>query len=455
MTQLGCLSTVEFEWKEIHYSIDCLLANGEVGQESSRMDYEFSIVLGETKPEHPKHQIKGQQTDAFRLASLSKVFTSNIINITLPLSAPHLQQQQQQQPRIGTRECVGDGNHFDFVGDMDYRWSGGMYGDIYEELEERPYFDFGLRIQGDTSTTHSEWYPIRVTSTAVATAITTNVTTTNADTIGLTWTSNASATGVSGDNHGYWYTLKPNYNATTTGTLSQSFGDHLDRLNRNGLEHLFNERNPRPECCFKPIFAPWDWYNNKVKLGEELEICEQVPTHRIASKEMGVPLDYCKKHFRIALDWHREKYGGAMPNMVRKFTDKELVTARELFRVEQERKIQREKEKLERLEQQSKIKERADLLLRKWLSPQEYNYLQERREIEFPSQYEKDVIYIVKKDANKKVVRKVNNIPVEELCVVPLDYNLTNDDGLLSKILLLRNNEKEFLRLANRYPLLQ
>ena len=146
-----------------------------------------------------------------------------------------------------------------------------------------------------------------------------------------------------------------------------------------------------------------------------------------------------------------------MPNMVKKFTDRQVeqhigsYEARRRARIEQE--LRDEQCRLQRIEDKAKINEKANELLKKWLSPAEYNYLQENKEVEFPSQYEKDVIYIVKKDAKRKVVKKVNGVATHELCILPLEYQFTNDDGLLSKILMLKTNEKEFIEITTHYPL--
>ena len=79
----------------------------------------------------------------------------------------------------------------------------------------------------------------------------------------------------------------------------KSFKNHMNDL-ETSVNNMFNKTPPRQECCFKPTFAPWGWYNEKHRLGEELGFCDRVPRHRIGSKEMGVPLDYCKEHFKIA-----------------------------------------------------------------------------------------------------------------------------------------------------------
>lgn len=88
-------------------------------------------------------------------------------------------------------------------------------------------------------------------------------------------------------------------------------------------------------------------------------------------------------------------------------------------------------------------------LLREWLSEAEWNYLQENDQLELPSQYEKDVIYIVKKTKYAKVdVKKADKI-IHQLCIHPDE--LPTGDMILTNILLLKTDEKRFLATANKH----
>ena len=97
-------------------------------------------------------------------------------------------------------------------------------------------------------------------------------------------------------------------------------------------------------------------------------------------------------------------------------------------------------------------------LLRQWLSEMEYNYLMEQGQLELPSQYEKDTIYIVKKDALAKVkiaskkklscIHQPLIIETGDACInINPEYPL--GDILLSKIAMLKSDEKQFLDIAN------
>jgi hypothetical protein len=91
-------------------------------------------------------------------------------------------------------------------------------------------------------------------------------------------------------------------------------------------------------------------------------------------------------------------------------------------------------------------------LLQEWLNADEYKALTEIGELEIPSAAEADVVFVVKRDPQSKVLKKVKGEPVEHLCVVP-EEDLPDGDVLLSKILLLKCNEPQFIKIANRYPI--
>lgn len=88
-------------------------------------------------------------------------------------------------------------------------------------------------------------------------------------------------------------------------------------------------------------------------------------------------------------------------------------------------------------------------LLKEWLSEAEWNYLQENDQLEFPSQYEKDVIYIVKRSKYEKVQVKKTDKIIHELCIH--SEELPTGDMMLANILLLKTDEKRFLATANKH----
>jgi hypothetical protein len=97
-------------------------------------------------------------------------------------------------------------------------------------------------------------------------------------------------------------------------------------------------------------------------------------------------------------------------------------------------------------------------LLKSWLSKLEYEYLMEQGQLELPSQYEKDVIYIVKKDTRQKVkiahkqklacIYKPIITETAEACI-NISHEYPVGDMLLSNIALLKTDEKQFLKIAN------
>ena len=88
-------------------------------------------------------------------------------------------------------------------------------------------------------------------------------------------------------------------------------------------------------------------------------------------------------------------------------------------------------------------------LLKEWLSETEYNSLMEEGNIELPSQYEKDTIYIVDKNPMKRIgVKKEGKVVQKSFCIhAPHSY--ADGDLLLANIMLLKTDEKEFLKIAN------
>ena len=228
----------------------------------------------------------------------------------------------------------------------------------------------------------------------------------------------------------------------------------------------FKKDLPRKNCCFNPSFQPYSWYNEIVRAGEGLDPCRDLPTRRMFSPRMGVSLDYCEAHYPIAIDWHLQTQG-KMPTMCRKFTDKELKKAVEL-RYEEEveeahKELRRQQKEQERILAQEGVRKKADELLQKWLSPDEYNSLKMYDKLDIPSPTNPNILYEVKKDVGKKVVKKIREKigsiyifkRIEELCIMPLESDYVNDDNLLAKILLLKTDEKEFLEIANHYPLVR
>ena len=413
---MSCLSSItEKESLNPLYDSTCLFDSGEIGQISPRLWHQECENLElDHRAEHPQHLLPSEQTEEFKRQSLCKVFTSNI---DIPENPEPFEGFGLLTPSTGLSRRFGDTSSINL-------------GQTYS---------FRMNLTAASSTTNNSIW--------LSTAGHNHGTATNWFATEHPHNSHESAFSLRTRHSPYIH--RGNHDLFETGDIlvPARFERHMDELSFYTLEKMFNKDPPRYECCFKPVFAPFGWYNEKTRLGEALNICSEIPSHRIASKWMGVPLDYCKKHFKIALDWHND-YFGMNPNMIKKFRDKDIAKL-----VEQ--RLERDRLNLERKTNELAINSRADELLKKWLSEAEYNYLQEHSEIEFPSQHEKDVIYIVKKNVSSKVIRKVNGVETEALCVMPLDGRLVNDDGLLSKILLLKTDEEEFLRLANHYPLIE
>ncbi|NOJ30326.1 MAG: hypothetical protein DA328_09195 [Nitrososphaeraceae archaeon] len=214
------------------------------------------------------------------------------------------------------------------------------------------------------------------------------------------------------------------------------------------MKEVMQEFNHAPihhKCQFNWLHSPFDYQAKKS--GITPQPCEQIPEFRTSSYQLGVPLDMCKEHHKITIEWHNDTFG-KNPAMVKKFTQNELAPIIK-------EKLEKQRIALEKMEMIAKANTRADELLQKWLSQDEYQSLKENNELELPSQYENDTVYIVKKRFSEKVIKRVNKVDKEALCVMPLDENFVNDDSLLAKILFIKTDEKGFLQMANHYPLVR
>ncbi len=98
-----------------------------------------------------------------------------------------------------------------------------------------------------------------------------------------------------------------------------------------------------------------------------------------------------------------------------------------------------------------KAKRKSEKLLQQMLSKKEYDSLKLHGELEIPSSMEEEVIFIVKKDPNAMVDVKKNGKYSHKICAVAEDMEMPVGDQLLSKVLLLKTDEKSFREVAIRH----
>jgi len=98
-----------------------------------------------------------------------------------------------------------------------------------------------------------------------------------------------------------------------------------------------------------------------------------------------------------------------------------------------------------------RAKRRSEELLRQMLSKKEYDSLKLHGELEIPSKIDDEVIFIVKKDPNAMVDVKKKGTYSHKLCAVSEDLEMPVGDQLLSKVLLLKTDEKKFREVAIRH----
>ena len=98
-----------------------------------------------------------------------------------------------------------------------------------------------------------------------------------------------------------------------------------------------------------------------------------------------------------------------------------------------------------------RAKRKSEKLLRQMLSKKEYDSLKLHGELEIPSTMEEEVIFIVKKDPNAMVDVKKNGKYSHKICAVAEDLEMPVGDQLLSKVLLLKTDEKSFREVAIKH----
>lgn len=104
-------------------------------------------------------------------------------------------------------------------------------------------------------------------------------------------------------------------------------------------------------------------------------------------------------------------------------------------------------------EEQLQARAKSMELLQDWLTAKEYRALTDQGELEIPSAMESDVVFLVKRDPQAKVVKVVKGKPKEMLCVLPEEPGYADGDVLLSKIMMLKTDPARFQKLANVYPI--
>lgn len=135
------------------------------------------------------------------------------------------------------------------------------------------------------------------------------------------------------------------------------------------------------------------------------------------------------------VDWQGFSLKGSLKNALMQIFEK---VPKDLIKGEEDAKL-------------VKAKARSEKLLKQWLSPAEYKGLQMQGEIEIPSKMEEDVIFIIKKDPNAMVEVKKKGQFSHRLCAVAEDLDFPVGDQLLSKVALIKTDEKSFREIAIRH----
>lgn len=97
-----------------------------------------------------------------------------------------------------------------------------------------------------------------------------------------------------------------------------------------------------------------------------------------------------------------------------------------------------------------KRQQKAKKFLKSWLTDQEYEDLQDNNLI-IPSKIFPDRTYKIGASAIKLIEVYTSGILDHRLCAVAKDPRFENDDTVLAKILMLKTNEKQFLKIAEKH----
>lgn len=100
-------------------------------------------------------------------------------------------------------------------------------------------------------------------------------------------------------------------------------------------------------------------------------------------------------------------------------------------------------------EHQKRLAERKSTkLLKSWLEPHEFNELMKRGELEI---FTEDAVYVVKKNPHSMVEKKTKKGKKSEFCLITKEMGYASGDVLLTKIIMLKTNPKQFESIANGY----
>ncbi len=102
------------------------------------------------------------------------------------------------------------------------------------------------------------------------------------------------------------------------------------------------------------------------------------------------------------------------------------------------------------VEQLHAISVNAERLLREVLTPAEYDGLIKDGHVRIPSQQDPEVIYLVKRIPSERIEVHRNGKLAEKLCIY-FKTELPDDDLTLTKIMMLKQNEAELLKIANHF----
>jgi len=98
--------------------------------------------------------------------------------------------------------------------------------------------------------------------------------------------------------------------------------------------------------------------------------------------------------------------------------------------------------------QEERAEKKSWKLVKEWLTKEEFAELTNKGQMEIQSKEDSETIYIVKKDYLATVQEVKKGKHIKSMCVIPKEIGLASGDALLSKIMLLKTDEKQFKKIA-------
>jgi len=245
--------------------------------------------------------------------------------------------------------------------------------------------------------------------------------------------------------------LNTSSNATTVSTNTLSFawfGSNTDNTGTWDFAPIDELQETEPER-----FEQWrtrletdsQYFNQQREMNHRQTIWEQSANTGTASRDDAMCYTYTSAgtgntQWTLTSDFDRLE-------STKKWHDKHRVIRKLKFKLRNLNKFFKFNRTAEEI-QLEKAEKKSWELVKDWLTDEEFAELTSKGEMEIQSKEDLETIYIVKKDPLATVQEMKNGNKVKSMCVISKEYGLATGDSLLSKIMLLKTDEKQFKEIA-------